>query len=185
MDSSYTDYGNGPDRKKIIIIAAAALVIIILLFLLLSSCGKGNVAEGIGIRYSTLQDPNARAGSLSAEDMEAIMAELNRAAEEGMMTISMNLCPVFETGASEGNLLICNDRSNRYPQIVEIYLKDTSELIYSSGSIPVGSSIENARLSRDLDAGIYRCTAYFLAINPDSGELMGKAGADITVTVSS
>ena len=61
-----------------------------------------------------------------------------------MINISMNTSPVFEDGTSEGNLMIVNDTSNLYPQIVEISLNDTGETIYKSGGIPVGSKIERA-----------------------------------------
>ena len=40
-----------------------------------------------------------------------------------------------------------------------------------------------AKLSADLDAGTYECTALFYNVDPDSGEYLGCAGAVITVTV--
>ena len=67
--------------------------------------------------------------------------------------------------------------------MVEIHRNDTGEVIYKSGAIPVGSKLETAKLSADLDAGTYECTALFYNVDPDSGEYLGCAGAVITVTV--
>ena len=70
-----------------------------------------------------------------------------------------------------------------YPQVVEITRNDTGETIYKSGAIPVGSKIEKAKLSADLDAGTYECTALFYNVDPDTGDYLGCAGAIITITV--
>ena len=95
-----------------------------------------------------------------------------------MINISMNTSPIFSDGTSEGNLMIVNEGVNRYPQIVEITRNDTGETIYKSGS-----KIEKAKLSADLDAGTYECTALFYNVDPDTGDYLGCAGAIITVTV--
>ena len=100
-----------------------------------------------------------------------------------MINISMNTSPVFRDGTSEGNLMIVNEGINNFPQIVEITRNDTGELIYKSGGIPVGSKIENAKLSVDLPAGTYECTAMFHSVDPDTGASLGCAGAIITITV--
>jgi len=108
---------------------------------------------------------------------------LNEKVEQGMINISMNTTPTFQNGSSAGNLMIVNESVNNYPQVVEIHRNDTGEVIYKSGAIPVGSKLETAKLSADLDAGTYECTALFYNVDPDSGEYLGCAGAVITVTV--
>ena len=100
-----------------------------------------------------------------------------------MINISMNTSPNFHAGTSEGNLMIVNDGVNRYPQVVEITCNDTNELIYKSGAIPVGSKIEHAKLSVDLPAGTYDCTAMFYNVDPNTGSYLGCAGAIISITV--
>ena len=80
---------------------------------------------------------------------------LNEKVEQGMINISMNTTPIFQNGSSAGNLMIVNESVNNYPQVVEIHRNDTGEVIYKSGAIPVGSKLETAKLSADLDAGTY------------------------------
>ena len=117
--------------------------------------------------------------SLSQEEVEA---KLNAQMEEGMINISMNTSPWFEDSTSLGNLMIVNETINRHPQKVEIVRNDTGEVIYTSGAIPVGSKIEAAKLDVELDAGVYECTALFHNLD-NSGNIIGSAGAIITITI--
>lgn len=127
-------------------------------------------------------DSNAVQGQREERSNTEIVAELNRKVEEGMLTISINLRPVFENGSSQGHLRIINEKCNKYPQVVEIYRTDTDSLIYQSKVIPVGSRVDNDVLLVDLDAGEYPCVAYISSVNAD-GEVIGKAGAELLLVV--
>ena len=167
---------------KIAGILVLLAVVILVILLLLRGCGsKGAVlpAQPTGSSY----DSAAVVGGWDEADMDKIVEGLNEQVEAGMINISMNTSPVFSDGTSEGNLMIVNEGVNRYPQIVEITRNDTGETIYKSGAIPVGSKIEKAKLSADLDAGTYECTALFYNVDPDTGDYLGCAGAIITITV--
>ena len=168
----------GPGKAIAIASAVAAVVIVIVILLLLRSCGAPADDPG-GIEF----DPSATEGGWDEADTDEIIAGLNEKVEEGMINISMNTSPVFADGTSEGSLMIVNEEVNNYPQVVEISRDDTGELIYKSGAIPVGSKIEAAKLSVDLDPGTYKCTALFYNVDPDTGDYLGCAGAVVTVTV--
>ena len=127
------------------------MVIVIVILLLLRSCGAP-VDDPGGIEF----DPSATEGGWDEADTDEIIAGLNEKVEEGMINISMNTSPVFADGTSAGSLMIVNEEVNNYPQVVEISRDDTGELIYRSGAIPVGSKIEAAKLSVDLDPGTYK-----------------------------
>ncbi len=168
----------GPGKAIAIASAVAAVVIVIVILLLLRSCGAPADDPG-GIEF----DPSATEGGWDEADTDEIIAGLNEKVEEGMINISMNTSPVFADGTSKGSLMIVNEEVNNYPQVVEISRDDTGELIYKSGAIPVGSKIESAKLSVDLDPGTYKCTALFYNVDPDTGDYLGCAGAVVTVTV--
>ena len=119
-------------------------------------------------------------GNLSPEE---IAEKLNEKVAEGMINISMNTAPYFENGTSEGNVMIVNESINNYPQQVEFIRNDTGEQIYQSNAIPVGSKIERAALDVELPAGSYECTAMFHNLDPETGDIIGTAGAIITITV--
>ena len=114
---------------------------------------------------------------------EEIAERLNQKVEEGMINISMNTAPYFENGTAEGNLMLVNESINNYPQKVQIVRNDTGEQIYESGAIAVGSKIERAKLDVVLPAGTYECTAYFHNLDPETGEIIGTAGAIINITI--
>lgn len=111
------------------------------------------------------------------EELEAMM---NATVEESMVTVSMATNPVFENGV--GEVLIYNDISNKYPQIVEINTT-SGTLIYQSGLIAVGSKVETATLLVDLATGNHNCIATFNVIDGDTGELIARVNAKIVVTV--
>ena len=128
-------------------------------------------------------DEAAVEGGWEQLSQEEIEDRLNTQLEEGMINISMNTSPYFEDGTSKGNLMIVNETINRYPQKVQIIRNDTDEIIYTSGAIAVGSKIEAAALDADLDAGTYECTALFHNLD-HSGNIIGSAGAIITITIN-
>ena len=164
--------------KKVGIGVGLVIVAAVIILLLLRSCGAP-VDDHSGIEF----DPSATEGGWDEADTDEIIAGLNEKVEEGMINISMNTSPVFADGTSKGSLMIVNEEVNNYPQVVEISRDDTGELIYKSGAIPVGSKIESAKLSVDLDPGTYKCTALFYNVDPDTGDYLGCAGAVVTVTV--
>lgn len=128
-------------------------------------------------------DDSAIEGGWDNLSPEEIAEKLNEKVAEGMINISANTAPIFEDGASEGNLMLVNESINNYPQMVQIVRNDTGEQIYESGAIAVGSKIERARLDVVLPAGTYECTAYFHNLDPESGAIIGTAGAIITITI--
>ena len=133
----------------------------------------------MGIVY----DDSAIEGGWDNLSPEEIAEKLNEKVAEGMINISMNTAPYFENGTAEGNVMIVNESINNYPQQVEFIRNDTGEQIYQSNAIPVGSKIERAKLDVVLPTGTYECTAYFHNLDPESGEIIGTAGAIITITV--
>jgi hypothetical protein len=165
---------------------AAGLVILILLIiaaalLIFKSCTGEEAPDPSpsGIVY----DASAVKGGWDEADTDKIIDSLNEKVAEGMINISMNTSPIFANGSSTGNLMIVNESVNRYPQIVVITRNDTEEVIYTSGAIPVGSKIEEAKLDVDLPAGTYDCTAIFNNVDPDTGAYLGCAGAIISITI--
>ncbi|MGN0499177.1 MAG: hypothetical protein ACI4F6_08995 [Acutalibacteraceae bacterium] len=121
--------------------------------------------------------------SVSDEKTESAVADLNQQVEDGMITMSMNADPSFDNGSAKGNLLIENDKINKHPQVVQIYRNDTKELIYTSSMIPVGQFINDDTLDVKLPKGDYKCTAYFNAVDENTGEKLGTSGANITIHI--
>lgn len=144
------------------------------------SCNPSNNGNGNNDTYfSTNIDDSISDG----QNKKDVVADLNKQVEDGMITMSMNTEPVFKDGSSKGNLLIENDNSNKHPQVVQIYIQDSNKLIYTSGMIPVGKSIQEDNLDVNLDKGTYKCVAYFNAVDESTGKKLGTSGANIIVHI--
>ena len=162
------------------VLAAVAIgAIIFITITLRTPMTKEEARAKAGIVY----DSSATEGGWDNLSPEEIAEKLNEKVAEGMINISMNTAPYFENGKAEGNVMIVNESINNYPQKVQIVRNDTGEQIYESNAIPVGSKIERATLDITLPAGTYECTAYFHNLDPESGAIIGTAGAIITITI--
>ncbi|MBQ7923244.1 MAG: hypothetical protein IJ325_11855 [Clostridia bacterium] len=173
------------NSNKAIAIVIGVLLIIAILLAVFRGCEneKPGIDNPVETDPGIVYDDSAVEGGWNEADTDKIIASLNAKVEEGMINISMNTSPNFREGTAEGNLMIVNEGINRYPQVVEISRNDTGEMIYKSGAIPVGSKIEHAKLSVDLPAGTYDCTAMFYNVDPNTGSYLGCAGAIISITV--
>lgn len=164
--------------KKKYLLLLLLLLLIPTIWLFKGFIGGDNPISIPGINW----DENQSLGDLTGKSKEEILAALNEKVQEGMINISMNTNPIFETGTSLGTLMITNSASNRYPQLIEIFTKDDNALVYS-GAVDIGNKVEQSTLLVDLPKGDYECIAYFSAINPETGEKLGTAGANIKITV--
>ena len=185
VKEEYLDAPRETRSKDITVYAVIFLVLLVCAGIFLAvklihkSAGETLANNKTGIVY----DSAAVEGGWDNLRPEEIAERLNQKVEEGMINISMNTAPYFEDGAADGNLMIVNESINNYPQKVQIVRNDTSEQVYESGAIAVGSKIERAKLDSALPAGTYECTAYFHNLNPETGEIIGTAGAIINITI--
>ena len=181
----YVDAPRETRSKDITVYAVIFLVLLVGagIFLAVRLLHKPADAALADSKSGIVYDSSAVEGGWDQMTPEEIEAALNNKVAEGMINISANTAPIFEDGTSEGNLMLVNESINNYPQKVQIVRNDTGEQIYESDAIAVGSKIERARLDVDLPAGTYECTAYFHNLDPESGAIIGTAGAIINITI--
>jgi hypothetical protein len=184
----YETYQEHPKQAKgsirvVLTIAFLACAIGAGIFLITRLASKPLAKEDARAQAGIVYDSSAVEGGWDNLSPEEIAEKLNEKVAEGMINISANTAPIFEDGASEGNLMLVNESINNYPQKVQIIRNDTGEQVYESGAIAVGSKIERAKLDVVLPAGTYECTAYFHNLDPESGAIIGTAGAIITITI--
>ena len=184
----YETYQDHPKQAKGNIRVVLAVVFLACaigagIFLITRLVSKPLSKEEARAKAGIVYDSAAVEGGWDNLSPEEIAEKLNEKVAEGMINISMNTAPYFEDSTAEGNLMIVNESINNYPQKVQIVRNDTGEQIYESNAIPVGSKIERATLDVTLPAGSYECTAYFHNLDPESGAIIGTAGAIITITI--
>ena len=184
----YEVYQDHPKQARLnirVVLAVAFLVCAIGagIFLITRLVSKPLTKEAARGQTGIVYDSSAVEGGWDNLSPEEIAEKLNEKVAEGMINISMNTAPYFEDGKAEGNVMIVNESINNYPQQVEFIRNDTGEQIYQSKAIPVGSKIERAALDVELPAGTYECTAMFHNLDPETGDIIGTAGAIITITI--
>ena len=184
----YEVYQDHPKQARLnirVVLAVAFLVCAIGagIFLITRLVSKPLTKENARGQTGIVYDSSAVEGGWDNLSPEEIAEKLNEKVAEGMINISMNTAPYFENGTAEGNVMIVNEAINNYPQQVEFIRNDTGEQIFQSKAIPVGSKIERAKLDVVLPAGTYECTAYFHNLDPETGEIIGTAGAIINITI--
>ena len=184
----YEVYQDHPKQARLnirVVLAVAFLVCAIGagIFLITRLVSKPLTKEDVRGQTGIVYDSSAVEGGWDNLSPEEIAEKLNEKVAEGMINISMNTAPYFEDGKAEGNVMIVNESINNYPQQVEFIRNDTQEVIYQSKAIPVGSKIERAALDVELPAGSYECTAMFHNLDPETGDIIGTAGAIITITI--
>ena len=181
----YVDAPRETRSKDITVYAVIFLVLLVGagIFLAVKLLHKPADAALADSKSGIVYDSSAVEGGWDNLSPEEIAERLNQKVEEGMINISMNTAPYFENGTAEGNLMLVNESINNYPQKVQIVRNDTGEQIYESDAIAVGNKIERATLDVVLPAGTYECTAYFHNLDPESGAIIGTAGAIITITI--
>jgi len=182
------EYVDAPRETRSKDITVYAIIFLVLLvgagiFLAVRLLHKPADAALADSKSGIIYDSSAVEGGWDNLSPEEIAEKLNEKVAEGMINISANTAPIFEDGSSEGNLMLVNESINNYPQKVQIVRNDTGEQIYESGAIAVGSKIERAKLDVVLPAGTYECTAYFHNLDPESGAIIGTAGAIINITI--
>ena len=184
----YETYQDHPKQTKGNIRVVLAVVFLACaigagIFLITRLASKPLAKEDARAQTGIVYDSSAVEGGWDNLSPEEIAEKLNEKVAEGMINISMNTAPYFENGKAEGNVMIVNESINNYPQQVEFIRNDTQEIIYQSKAIPIGSKIERAKLDVELPAGTYECTAMFHNLDPETGNVIGTAGAIITITI--
>lgn len=169
-----------PEKKR-----KKTLLIILLILVLIAA-----IAAAFFLFRTPEEEPegpafavNASVGPLPSKTEEEIKAMLDQQITEKTVAFTVNAQPVFETGTSEGNLMLESPANNiNYIEFV-IRRDDTGDTIYKSGLLKPNEYIEYDKLLVDLDKGTYACTVDITLYDPETLEAKGMTQAGITLTV--
>ena len=164
---------------KVVIILLLVFVLLLGAILVYFLVIRPNADKGV---KGGQREAEALQGSINVMTEEEIQEALNNIVDEGMFRISIasNIIAI-EDGYAQ--VRIENNLQNRYIMQVSIYLDETGEEIYSTDLIDPGYYIQETRFDKDLKPGEYAATAVFTAYYPDTEEIVGTVGANVTVHV--
>ena len=133
------------------------------------------------LRQKPEDDDTSGRGTLATEDnVEDLIAEVE-SNTDAAYTVSMNIDWNFEDGTSpSSNAFVENDVSNSRTVYFDLILADTSEVVYSSPYIPLGSTLTDFALDKDLDAGDYLAIVEYHLVDDDHKEV---STVSVTVTL--
>lgn len=135
--------------------------------------------------YGPGSTPSPNEPTVSPEPIDpSVQEDLDVVVGENDIVVSMNLSLPLITGESMANVDIVNEAISRHPQVVEIYLKETGELIYQSGIIPIGYGIEKIEFNQVLDVGDHVFIARIYNVDYD-GKALGYFEAEGVISVKS
>lgn len=162
--------------------------------LLLALCCMAGAGGGVYLSRKSLlpesaerlvYEANVVPGDIPGKSRKERQQEMDSFVEEGMLAMNMNITPSGKLSGSSRtvNWLIENPSNQGKLIRVEVTRDDTGEKIYETGAIRPGNYVESAPLDVELPAGVYECTAVFLAYGVETEELIGQAAVKITLTL--
>ena len=166
------------EKKKALLCAAAVVeaAMLVSAFIIFTGSGTEKRKDSIILNY----DQSAIDGELPGKTEEEIQKELNAKVEEGMFNISINPEIRVDGSTDVGNARIENIKANHY--LMQVDIKEGEKILYSSGNIRPGQYIDNIKMA-DMDSGEYDAQAVFTALDTESGEVVGRAGAVVKLYV--
>lgn len=133
------------------------------IYLVVSSSSRDNNQEKNGTRRDVVVTP---------ENVDEILAALEETNPDSSYTASMNVDWFFDDGTSPSkNAFVENAPENSRTVYFDILLIGTSEMVYSSPYIPVGSSLKNITLQTALGAGDYDAVCLYHLVDDNENEI--------------
>lgn len=154
----------------IILLAVIVILSVVLVkFLTTKPVTPSDVSSGRGIL-------------VTPDNVEELIAKAETEANtDAAYTASMNIDWYFEDGASPtSNGYVENHVSNSRTVYFDLALAETSEIVYSSPYIPVGSTLTDFALDKDLTAGDYSAIMVYHLVDDDYNEV---STVSVTVTL--
>jgi hypothetical protein len=116
------------------------------------------------------------------EIQEDIQSKVDQSMFETYMTTSWN----FPDGQSpSSDAVMGNSVNNNYPFWFELTLADTGEVLFESGLLPVGTTIESVTLSKDLPAGSYPASVTIHLVDENNNPFDSNAAFNVTLNIAS
>lgn len=159
-------------RKQLILICAGAAVLCVLIVAGILLFGGSQPAAGTKV--------------MNESNVKAIKEDIQAKVAEGMFSTYMNTTWVFADGGSaSSNAVMGNSEANNYPFWFTVTLSDTQEVVFTSGTLPLGTQIDKVVLTKDLEKGTYPAVVNIHMINDKGEEVDSNMGFNIDIMIES
>lgn len=122
---------------------------------------------------------------VTPDNVEEIIAQLRE--EErvpiGSYEVTMNTAWTFpDSKTASEDAYVSNAVTNNSTVYFDINLEGSTDVIYKSPYIPVGSSVQNITLDNDMDKGVYEAVLTYHLVD-ESYKETSKVSVGITITI--
>ena len=150
------------------VVAIAAVVV----FLLWPKTEEVQVPERAGAKFIT------------QENVLDLQREVEERVARGMFETHMNMNWSFPDGHSPStNAIMGNSPNNNFAFYFTVTLRDTGEVVFTSGLLPVGTEIAEVVLDTPLEAGTYPAVVHVNMIDDDGEPVDSNMGFNITLRI--
>lgn len=166
--------GSGKNNKSMkILIAVFAVIVIALIGVVIFLLTRPKETVVAPVAAVPEEKPESGRGVLVTPDnVDELVASIREPIQDGSFMTSMNVDWTFEDGTSpSSDAYIENAPENTRMVYFDVILSDTSETVYSSPFIPVGSRLSEITLDKDLDAGTYEAVVEYHLVDDDKQEI--------------
>ncbi len=152
------------------------VVIIVLASILVIVLSKANTTEN-----TTTEVSSSRGVLVTQDNVEELIKEVEKPNTDEAYTVSMNIDWYFPDGKSPSkNAYVENHVSNSRTVYFDVILAETAEIVYASPYIPLGSTLKDFSLDKELAAGDYNAIVEYHLVDDDYKEL---STVSVTVTL--
>lgn len=118
-------------------------------------------------------------------DKEELMKRMQKKVDEGYVNLQMNTEVIFNQGDGFGTIQAVNPEENQTVIAFDIFLADSDEILYSSGSISPGQYINKGKLNRTLKKGTYEAYAAVKMFDEETQKELNASKVVLSIVVNS
>ena len=168
------------ERGKVIIIAGLLLIIILLGIIVFWLLKENNNEKNI------TNDAISRGVVVNPDNVEELVEQMKEEPEPvpvGTYEVTMNSTWNFaDWSSASDNAYVENSTANTNDVYFDVMRSDTSEIIYSSPVLPVGTHLDSITLDKVLSAGSYDCIITYNILD-DAGNSQSTVKLALIVVV--
>ena len=113
-----------------------------------------------------------------------IMADIREKVARGMFETHMNTTWIFPDSKSpSSNAVMGNSPNNNFPFWFTVTVRETGDIVYTSGLLPVGTQIAEIILDEELPAGEYPAVVNINMIDDEGEPVESNMGFNITLRI--
>lgn len=159
------------NKKKKIIIAVVCIALVAVIAVVVYFCLHKEEDTRDDSKGAIVISEDNRGGS-----------DLNDRVASGMIAVKMTAVWTFKDGNSAGDGYVANSQHNSAPLRILVQLSDTGETVLEVDSLPIGSCVENFKLSKDLEKGNYPAIVTHSTLD-EEGNITNSVRTDLQIIV--